>query len=80
MVSTKGDEIPGSFSNQAGAMYGVDPGVQDERSRVKPTEVVDDGVSAHMFDRRAGKVWHLAHETANRPLRWTGRESRPHSF
>ena len=29
MVSTKGDQIPGSFSNQAGAMNGVDPGVQD---------------------------------------------------
>ena len=62
MVSTKGDEIPGSFNDQAGAMYGVDPGVEDERSRVKATEVVDDGISAHMFNWRARKVRHLAHE------------------
>ena len=62
MVPTKGDKIPGSFSDQAGAMNGVDPGVQDERSRVKATEMVDDGVSAHMFDWRAGKICHLAHE------------------
>ena len=50
IVSTKGDEVTGSFGDKSGAMLGVDPGVQDERSRVKATEVMDDGVSAHMFN------------------------------
>ena len=41
-------------------MLGVDPDVQDERSRVKATEVMHDGVSAHMLNRSAGKVCHSA--------------------
>src|SRR5580658_5787633 len=62
MVPTKGDEIPGSFSDHTGALDSVDPGVQDERSRVKVAEVMDHGISAHRFKRRAGKICYLAHE------------------
>src|SRR5580658_2364104 len=51
MVPTKGDEIPGAFSDQTGALDSVDPGVQDERFRVKVTEVMNDRVPTQVLNR-----------------------------
>jgi hypothetical protein len=62
VVSTEGNEVTGSFGDKAGTMLGVDTDVQDERSTVKPTEIVDHGVSAHKLNWSAGKVCHLPHE------------------
>ena len=62
VVSTEGDKVTGSFGDKAGTMLGVDPDVQDERSRVKATEVMHDGVSAHVLNWSAGKVCHLPHQ------------------
>ena len=62
VVSTEGDQVTGSFGDKSGTMLGVDPDVQDERSSVKATEVMHDGVSAHVLNWSAGKVCHLPHQ------------------
>ena len=60
------DDFRGGFwvsaSVSTGTMLGVDPDVQDERSRVKATEVMHDRVSAHMLNWSAGKICHLPHQ------------------
>ena len=62
VVSTEGDKVAGSFGYKAGAMLGVDPDIQDERSRVSASEMMHDRVSAHVLNWGAGKVCHLPHK------------------
>src|SRR5262249_16990384 len=62
VVSTEGAKVAGSFGDKAGTRLGVDPDVQDERSSVNATEVMHDGVSAHVLDWSAGKVCILPHQ------------------
>jgi hypothetical protein len=51
VVSTEGDKVAGSFGYKAGTMLGVDPDIQDERSRVSASEMMHDGISAHVLKR-----------------------------
>ena len=62
VVSTEGDQVTSSFGDQAGTILGVDPSVQDKRSRVNATKVMHDRVAAHVLNWRAGKVCHLPHQ------------------
>ena len=56
IVSTESDEVTASFGDKAGAVLCVDPGVQDERSRIDAPKVMHDRVTAHVLNGRAGKV------------------------
>ena len=61
VISTEGDKVPGPFVDEVSAMVGVNADVKNEGSGVEMTEVMNDGVSAHMFNRRPRQVRHLPH-------------------
>src|SRR5580658_3657958 len=62
VVSSERDQVTGSLGDEAGAMYGVNANIEDERTGVEATEVMHYRVPAHMLDWSAREIRHLPHQ------------------